>query len=91
MFIGKAALSGGFGAEVGAEGPLPSPESGKGFYAGCGCPMVGVLVALVAIGAVSYVVGDLLVNEWRRGATEGDARGRNGVTENPVMEEDEAE
>ena len=46
-----------------SEGPLPSPHSGKGFYAGCGCPVFGILVALTVIGAVAWIVGRLLKTE----------------------------
>jgi hypothetical protein len=70
VFISKAVLEGNIGEGANAtEGWSPSPYSGKGFYAGCGCPFAGMLVALAAIGGVSYIVGNMLVQEWR--STEG--------------------
>eukprot|EP01043_Picozoa_sp_COSAG02_P053674 COSAG02_NODE_5961_length_3909_cov_1.361942_3_plen_310_part_00 len=46
-----------------AEGPYPSPESGKGFYYKCGCPFFGALIAVAWIAVLVSAVGKMLAKE----------------------------
>ena len=70
IFIGLA--TGNYGDDaVSAEGPYPSPESGKHFYYKCGCPFFGALVGLSAVVTVGAVVGNMLSRESRNTGREG--------------------